>query len=102
MPVSFGGIEARWVATLDPTLLQKSADGSKPYTIFKPKKVQKQVFAKGKPVFELVDPDGNIYVLQAHDDGPDAAYFPGAVTGMTGIATAISNSATAWILFSSW
>ncbi len=24
------------------------------------------VYAKGKPVFELVDPDGHIYVLQAH------------------------------------
>ena len=23
-------------------------------------------YAKGMPVFELVDPDGNIYVLQAH------------------------------------
>jgi len=66
--VSFGGIEARWGATLDPAMLQKSAQGSEPYTIFEPKKVQKQIFAKDSPVFELVDPDGNIYVLQAHKE----------------------------------
>lgn len=29
------------------------------------------VYAKGKSVFELIDPDGHIYVLQAHD-----AQFP--------------------------
>jgi hypothetical protein len=26
------------------------------------------VYAKGKPVYELVDPDGNVYVLQAHEE----------------------------------
>jgi len=26
------------------------------------------VYAKGKPVYELVDPEGNVYVLQAHDE----------------------------------
>jgi len=25
------------------------------------------VYAKGKPVYELIDPDGNVYVLQAHE-----------------------------------
>jgi hypothetical protein len=39
--------------------------------IFMPKKTQKMVYAKGKSVFELIDPDGHIYVLQAHD-----AQFP--------------------------
>jgi hypothetical protein len=29
------------------------------------------VYAKGKSVFELIDPDGHIYVLHAHD-----AQFP--------------------------
>ena len=66
--VSFGGIEARWGARLDPALLQGTAHGSEPYTVFNPIKVQKQVYAKGKPVFELVDPNGNIYVMQAHDE----------------------------------
>jgi hypothetical protein len=39
--------------------------------IFVPKKTQRMVYAKGKSVFELIDPDGHIYVLQAHD-----AQFP--------------------------
>jgi hypothetical protein len=34
-----------------------------------PKKTQRMVYAKGKSVFELIDPDG--HVLQAHD-----AQFP--------------------------
>jgi hypothetical protein len=33
-----------------------------------PKKTQRMVYAKGKPVFELMDPDGHIYVLQADDE----------------------------------
>jgi hypothetical protein len=36
-----------------------------------PKKTQRMVYAKGKSVFELIDPDGHIYVLHAHD-----AQFP--------------------------
>ncbi len=36
-----------------------------------PKKTQRMVYAKGKSVFELIDPDGHNYVLQAHD-----AQFP--------------------------
>jgi hypothetical protein len=66
--VSFGGLEARWGATLDPTSLAKGTIGSEPYTIFTPNKTQKMVYAKGKPVYELVDPDGHAYVMQAHDD----------------------------------
>jgi hypothetical protein len=61
--VSFGGIEARWGATADPALLAKEAQGITPYTVFMPKKKQKMVYSKGKPVYELVDPDGNSYVL---------------------------------------
>jgi hypothetical protein len=67
--VSFRGLEARWAATLDPALVQKAAHGTSPYTVFTPKKTQKMVYAQGKPVFELIDPDGNSYVLQAHDEG---------------------------------
>jgi len=65
---SFGGIEARWVATLPLATAEKAAKGSEPYKIFMPKKTQKMVYAKGQPVYELVDPDGNVYVLQAHDE----------------------------------
>lgn len=61
--VSFGGLKARWGATVDPTKLQK--EGAAPYKVFTPHKTQYMVYAKGKPVFELVDPDGHSYVLQA-------------------------------------
>jgi len=65
---SFGGLEARWAATLPLATVQKAAQGSEPYKVFNPKKTQKMVYSKGKPVHELVDPDGNAYVLQAHDE----------------------------------
>jgi len=65
---SLAGIEARWVARLDPALLAKGTQGTKPYTVFTPKKTQKMVYSKGKPVFELVDPEGNAYVMQAHEE----------------------------------
>jgi hypothetical protein len=65
---SFDGLEARWVARLDPAVAEKAAKGSEPYKVFNPKKTQKMVYSKGKPVYELVDPEGNEYVLQAHDE----------------------------------
>lgn len=65
---SFGGIEARWAASIDPALIGKSDKGSEPYRVFNPKKTQKMVYSKGKPVYELVDPDGHVYVLQARED----------------------------------
>ena len=65
---SFGGIDARYAATLDPDTVQKSATGSAPYKVFMPKKTQKMVYSRGKAVYELVDAEGNIYVLQAHDE----------------------------------
>jgi hypothetical protein len=64
---SFGGIEARWVATLPLLTALEAATGSKPYTVFKPKKTQKMVYAKGKPVYELIDPEGRVFVLQARE-----------------------------------
>ncbi len=63
---TFGGIEARWAARLDPAVMAKAWQGSAPYAIFNPKKKQRMVYAKGKPVFEIIDPEGNAYVLQAH------------------------------------
>ena len=65
---SFGGIEARWVARLPLLTALEAATGSKPYKVFNPKKTQKMVYSKGNPVFELVDPDANVYVLQAHEE----------------------------------
>jgi hypothetical protein len=64
---SFGGLEARWVARLPLAAAMKAAKGSEPYKVFTPKKTQRMVYAKGKSVYELVDPEGHVYVLQAHD-----------------------------------
>jgi len=66
--VSFGGLEARWVAKLDLGLAMKQKQGVQPYKVFMPKKTQKMVYSNGKPVYELIDPDGHIYVLQAHEE----------------------------------
>ncbi len=63
----FAGLDARWAATLSLSIA-KAQTGGHPYTIFMPKKTQKMVYSKGKPVYELVDPDGNNYVMQAHDE----------------------------------
>ena len=65
---SFGGLEARWAATLNPEAVQRAAKGSEPYKVFYPKKTQKMVYSNGKPVYEIVDADGNVYVLQAHEE----------------------------------
>jgi hypothetical protein len=65
---SFDGLEARWVATLNLAAAQKAAKGSKPYQVFMPKKTQRMVYFRGKPVYEIVDADGHVYVLQAHEE----------------------------------
>jgi hypothetical protein len=66
--VSFDRLEARWAARLPVAAAAKAGKGSEPYKVFFPKKTQKMVYSKGKPVYELVDPDGNVYVMQAHDE----------------------------------
>lgn len=74
--ISIGGLEARWVARLDLAAAQKAAKGSEPYKLFTPKKTQKMFYSKGKPVYELVDADGNVYVLQAHDEQFPLEWLP--------------------------
>jgi hypothetical protein len=60
---SFDGVEGRWAAALPTHLLGK--DGAVPYQVFNPRKTQRMVYRKGKPVYELVDPEGHAYALQA-------------------------------------
>ena len=61
----FGGIEARYAATL-PISAVGSGEGSDPYVTFTTKKSQVLVYYKGNPVYELIDPDGNVFVLNAY------------------------------------
>jgi hypothetical protein len=65
---SFGGIEARWAAHAPLSVVQKGATGGAPYAIYTPSKTQSMVYDAGKPVFELVDPGGHPYVLQARNE----------------------------------
>jgi hypothetical protein len=66
---TFGGIDARWAARAPLSAVQKSgASGAEPYKVYTPEKIQKMRYDKGKPVYELVDPEGNAYVLQARNE----------------------------------
>jgi hypothetical protein len=65
---SFQGLEARWAAHAPLSVVQKGATGGTPYMIYTPSKTQSMVYSKGKPVFELIDPDAYVYVLQARDE----------------------------------
>jgi hypothetical protein len=73
---SFGGLEARWAAHAPLSVVQKGASGAEPFKVYTPSKTQSMVYSKGKPVFELVDPEGNAYVLQARDEKFPIASLP--------------------------
>ncbi len=64
---TFGGIEARYAATL-PLSALGSGTGSTPYKPYTSAKLQTMVFKAGNPLYELVDPDGNTYVLNAYGE----------------------------------
>ena len=61
---TFGGIDAGYAATL-PITAVGSGEGADPYVPFTTKKDQTLVYKAGQPVYEVVDPDGRAYVLNA-------------------------------------
>ena len=63
----FGGIEARYAASL-PLASLGSGKGADPYAPYVTQKSQNMVFGAGNPVYELVDPDGNVFVMNAYGD----------------------------------
>ncbi|MES0885303.1 hypothetical protein [Roseibium sp. SCP14] len=63
---TFNDIPARWVAQIEAKFLGGSK-GTVPYTQFKTCKTQKMVYDNGKKVWEFVDTDGNVWILQAHE-----------------------------------
>lgn len=65
---SFGEIDARYAASL-PTSALSGSEGSSPYAHFTSSKNQTLVFKAGKPIYELVDSNGNTYALNAY--GPN-------------------------------
>jgi len=58
-PVRVAGVEMVFGAHLPPGTLKIPK-----YTVFNPAKFQNLTWKSGKPVYQLVDPDGHIYVLQ--------------------------------------
>lgn len=64
--VTLAGLQARWAASVELKVVKAQMSGH-PYTIYTPKKTQWMRYDKGKPVYELVDAEGNAYVLQAHN-----------------------------------
>ena len=62
---TFGGIEARYAATLPLAALGKG-EGADPYAPYVTQKEQRMVYHADKPVYELVDKDGNSFVLNAY------------------------------------
>ena len=65
---TFSGLEARWAAQAPLSVVQQGATGAEPYKIYTPAKTQKMVYEKGKSIYELIDPDGHPYVLQAREE----------------------------------
>ncbi len=62
---TFSGIEARYAASL-PLSAIGAGTGSDPYKPYTAAKQQTMIFKAGNPVYELVDPDGNTYALNAY------------------------------------
>lgn len=62
---AFGGIEARYAATL-PLASLGSGEGADPYKPYVTRKAQRMVFKAGHPVYELIDSDGHVYVMNAY------------------------------------
>lgn len=60
-PVSIAGVDMVFGANLPPGTLE-----TPPYVVFSPAKTQNLVWDAGKSVYELVDPEGHVYVLQGY------------------------------------
>lgn len=60
-PINVGGTEMIFGAHLPPGTLEAPK-----YKVFNPAKTQNLLWNKGKPVYQLVDPQGHTYILQGH------------------------------------
>lgn len=60
-PINVGGAEMIFGAHLPPGTLEAPK-----YHVFNPAKTQNLVWQKGKPVYQLIDHEGHVYVLQGH------------------------------------
>lgn len=60
-PVMVAGTEMVFGANLPPGTMETPK-----YKVFNPAKYQNLTWKAGKPVYQLVDPDGHVYVVQGH------------------------------------
>ena len=60
-PVSIAGVMMNFGAHLPAGTLN-----TPPYVVFNPAKYQDLVWKVGKPTYQLVDPEGHVYVIQGH------------------------------------
>ena len=60
-PVSIAGVDMGFGAHLPPGTM-----GTPVYVVFYPGKYQNLTWESGKPSYQLVDPDGHVYVIQGH------------------------------------
>ena len=60
-PVSVAGVGMGFGAHLPPGTM-----GTPDYVVFYPAKYQNLTWKAGKPTYQLVDPEGNVYVIQGH------------------------------------
>ena len=60
-PVAVAGVNMVFGAHLPPGTLKIPK-----YKVFSPAKFQNLSWKSGQPVYQLVDPDGHVYVLQGH------------------------------------
>ena len=74
----FGGLLMRWLATID----LGDTPGTSPYTDNHVDRGAVFFFDAGKPVYELVNPDGLAYVLQAYCVGVDPTIDMDALPGL--------------------
>lgn len=65
MTFTFGGIEMGLDGTLT-TLAGQPTVGEQPYTVNQVKRDTIWTYDAGKPIFELTDPDGHVYVMQSY------------------------------------
>ena len=59
-----GGIDFRFGVSID----SSAVSGGGTYVPFSPPKNQTNAYSAGSEVYEIVDADGNVYVLQARKD----------------------------------
>ncbi|MBY0549297.1 MAG: hypothetical protein K2W95_18625 [Candidatus Obscuribacterales bacterium] len=64
-PRDFGGIAMRLAGVLELSLTDKLNAGV-PYAVHKVARTTTWVFDAGKPVYQLIDPSGNVYFMQSY------------------------------------